>query len=130
SPPSRTLVVLGYQDIFQAADDVPRLLEFKPIGLEGVDDRLVEDMKAKGLNTRNLDLLPEGKGWLLMEFGGQSKEESDANARHVTDTLPKGISHKLYDDKREEKLIWQIRESGLGATAFVPGRPRTWEGWE
>src|SRR5206468_242993 len=25
---------------------------------------------------------------------------------------------------------WKIRESGLGATAFVPGKPRTWEGWE
>src|SRR5205807_7958712 len=77
SPPSRTLVVLGYDDIFEAADDVPRLLEFKPIGLEGVDDRLVEDMKAKGLNTRNLALLPEGTGWLLVEFGGAAKDESD-----------------------------------------------------
>jgi Fe-S oxidoreductase len=130
SPPSRTLVVLGYDDIYLAADDVPRLLEFKPIGLEGVDDRLVEDMKAKGLNTRNLGLLPKGKGWLLVEFGGETKEESDANARKMIEELPQGISHKLYDDKREEKLIWAIRESGLGATAFVPGKPRTWEGWE
>src|SRR5436309_1897407 len=130
SPPSRTLVVLGYDDIYQAADDVPRLLELKPIGLEGVDDRLVEDMKAKGLNTRNLGLLPKGKGWLLVEFGGDSKDESDANARAMIEKLPQGISHKLYDDKREEKQVWAIRESGLGATAFVPGKPRTWEGWE
>src|SRR5437763_7100427 len=130
SPPSRTLVVLGYDDIFDAADDVPRLLEFKPIGLEGVDDRLVEDMKAKNLNIHNLALLPKGKGWLLVEFGGESKEQSDANARKMIEKLPPSISHKLYDDKREEKLIWGIRESGLGATAFVPGKPRTWEGWE
>jgi FAD/FMN-containing dehydrogenase/Fe-S oxidoreductase len=130
SPPSRTLVVLGYRDIYEAADDVPRLLESKPIGLEGVDDRLVEDMKAKGLNTRNLALLPEGKGWLLAEFGGESKEESDANARKLIEALPQGISHKLFDDKRQEKMVWAIRESGLGATAFVPGKPRTWEGWE
>jgi FAD/FMN-containing dehydrogenase/Fe-S oxidoreductase len=130
SPPSRTLVVLGYDDIYLAADDVPRLLEFKPIGLEGVDDRLVNDMKAKGLNVRNIDLLPPGNGWLLVEFGGESKEESDANARRMIDALPPSISHKLYDDKRQEKLIWAIRESGLGATAFVPGKPRTWEGWE
>ena len=52
SPPSRTLVVLGYDDIYEAADDVPRLLEFKPIGLEGIDDRLIDDMKAKGLQRR------------------------------------------------------------------------------
>ena len=67
-----------------AADDVPRLLQFDAIGLEGVDDRLVEDMKAKGLHKRNIELLPEGKGWLLVEFGGQSKEESDAKARRMT----------------------------------------------
>src|SRR6266849_385376 len=50
---------------------IPRLLKFEPIGLEGVDERLVSDMKAKGLNLENLALLPEGKGWLLVEFGGE-----------------------------------------------------------
>ena len=27
-------------------------------------------------------------------------------------------------------MVWLIRESGLGATAFVPGEAATWEGWE
>jgi FAD/FMN-containing dehydrogenase/Fe-S oxidoreductase len=133
SPPSRTLVVLGYPDIYLAADDVPRLLEFNPIGLEGVDDRLVNDMKAKGLNVRNCELLPPGTGWLLVEFGGESKAESDAQAQRMIDALasaPGAPSHKLFTDKKQEKMIWAIRESGLGATAFVPGKPRTWEGWE
>ena len=133
SPPSRTLVVLGYEDIYTAADDVPRLLEFKPIGLEGVDDRLVNDMKEKKLNLDKLPLLPQGKGWLLVEFGGDTKEESDANAQKLMDALKASKlcpSMKRYDDKKDEKRIWKIRESGLGATAFVPGKPRTWEGWE
>jgi FAD/FMN-containing dehydrogenase len=26
--------------------------------------------------------------------------------------------------------LWEIPESGLGATAFVPGEPDTWPGWE
>src|SRR5213593_952433 len=63
SPPSRTLVVLGYEDIYIAADDVPRLLQFAPIGLEGIDDRLVSDMKEKKLNLDKLPLLPQGRGW-------------------------------------------------------------------
>jgi FAD/FMN-containing dehydrogenase/Fe-S oxidoreductase len=133
SPPARTLTVLGYEDIFSAADDVPRLLEFEPIGLEGVDDRLVQDMRAKGLNTNNLTLLPDGKGWLLVEFGGETKEEADAKANRMFDALKKSHlepSMKLYDNKDDEHKVWKIRESGLGATAFVPGRPRTWEGWE
>src|SRR6266511_3422686 len=37
---------------------------------------------------------------------------------------------KLYDDIEMEQKIWEIRESGLGATARIPGRPDTWEGWE
>jgi FAD/FMN-containing dehydrogenase/Fe-S oxidoreductase len=133
SPPSRTLVVLGYKDIYIAADDVPRLLEFRPIGLEGIDDRLVNDMRSKGLNVDKLHLLPEGAGWLLVEFGGENKAESDAKARAMMSAISKSQlvpSMKLYDDKKEEKSVWGIRESGLGATAFVPGKPRTWEGWE
>jgi len=133
SPPSRTLVVLGYDDVYVAADDVPRLLEFKPIGLEGIDDCLVEDMKRKKLNLDKLPLLPPGRGWLMVEFGGETKEESDSNARRMMDALEQSNlcpSMKLFEDKKDEKRVWKIRESGLGATAFVPGKPRTWEGWE
>lgn len=133
SPPSRTLVVIGYEDIYLAADDVPRLLEFRPIGLEGIDDRLVADMRMKGLNVDKLHLLPEGKGWLLVEFGGETKEASDAYARTMIASLAGSklkTSHRLYANKTEEKMVWAIRESGLGATAFVPGKGHSWEGWE
>ena len=27
-------------------------------------------------------------------------------------------------------MIWKVREGGLGATAWVPGRPDAWPGWE
>jgi Fe-S oxidoreductase len=37
---------------------------------------------------------------------------------------------KLFDDASEEKKIWGVRESSLGATAHVPHRRLTWEGWE
>ncbi len=133
SPPARTLTVLGYEDIYTAADHVPRLLEFEPIGLEGVDDRLVNDMRAKGLHTNNLSLLPDGKGWLLVEFGGETPEESEDKARRMIEALQRDTpspSAKLIRNKADEHKIWKIRESGLGATAFVPGKPRTWEGWE
>jgi len=134
SPPSRTLVVLGYPSIFEAADHVMEILEAKPLGLEGLDERLVENMIRKGLHTRNLKLLPEGKGWLLVELGGEDKKESDGKARELMSRLKrKGkpeSTMKLYDDKAEEDKVWQIRESGLGATAFVPGEKPAWTGWE
>jgi FAD/FMN-containing dehydrogenase/Fe-S oxidoreductase len=133
SPPARTLLVLGYPDVYAAADHVTELMKFHPIGLEGIDDRLVSDMRAIGLHPSNLKLLPEGKGWLLVEFGGHTREESDAAARRAMDALGKGEgapSMRLYDDRREEAQIWKVRESGLGATAHVPGKALTWEGWE
>src|SRR5437868_7079131 len=37
---------------------------------------------------------------------------------------------KLYDDPPAEQHVWGVREAGLGATAFLPGRPDTYEGWE
>jgi len=37
---------------------------------------------------------------------------------------------KLYDDKQQEAHVWKVREAGLGATAFIPGKPDTYEGWE
>ncbi|HVH87847.1 MAG TPA: FAD-linked oxidase C-terminal domain-containing protein [Terriglobales bacterium] len=133
SPPARTLVVLGYSDVYAAADHVPEVLQFKPIGLEGIDDRLVSYMKRKGLNVEDLPLLPEGNGFLLVEFGGENRLEADAKACAMMARLkldPRSPTMKLYDNKKQEDLVWEIRESGLGATAFVPGEPVTWEGWE
>src|SRR5438477_1377924 len=37
---------------------------------------------------------------------------------------------KLFDDKEQEEQVWKVRESGLGATAHIPGEAENWEGWE
>ena len=131
SPPVRSLLVLGFEDVYTAADHAPDVLEFGPVGLEGLDDRLIKDMKIKKVHPEDIELLPEGKGWLLAEFGGQSKEEADAEARRCMKALEKAAtSVKLYDDPPMEAKIWEVRESGLGATARIPNHPDTWEGWE
>ena len=133
NPKSRTLLVLGYPDVYQAGDHVTEIMAHRPIGLEGMDDRLIEDMRKAGLHRGDVRLLPEGKGWLLVEFGGSSKEEADAAAHVVMDALARGKdapTMKLVDDAREEALIWKIREAGLGATAHPSGGPSTWPGWE
>jgi len=133
SPPGRSLLVLGYESVYEAGDHVPEILELGPIGLEGIDDRLVADMKAVHLHPQDVKLLPPGRGWLFVEFGGADRGESHAKARRAMDGLKdrKGApSMKLFDDPREEALIWEVRKSGLGATAHVPSKPITWEGWE
>ncbi|MDN5935694.1 MAG: FAD-binding oxidoreductase, partial [Nitrosospira sp.] len=133
SPPGRTLLVLGYPDVYSAGDHVPDILKFDPIGLEGIDDRLIADMQAIGLHLENTQMLPEGGGWLLAEFGGKDKVESEARATACMDALKQtgnAPAMKLFDDPKEERMVWKVRESGLGATAHVPNKEITWEGWE
>ena len=132
-PPARTLVVLGYPDIYHAADHVTEIMEYNPMGLESVDDVLVENMRKKELHSGDLKFLPEGKGFLMVEFGGETREESDPTARQMIRRLERRLhppSIKFYDNPGDEKLVWEIRESGLGATARVPSEPDTWPGWE
>ena len=45
SPQHRALVGLGYGDAFLAADHVPEILEFKPIGLEGFEGSIVDGLR-------------------------------------------------------------------------------------
>jgi FAD/FMN-containing dehydrogenase/Fe-S oxidoreductase len=133
SPPCRTLAVLGFADVYTAADQVPEILECRPIGLEGFDDRLIGFMRKKGLHPKNVAMLPPGGGWLLVEFGGATQDEADSQARRMAERLrqlapPPAIA--LLGNREEAKRIWEVREAALGATAFVPGMPDAWEGWE
>ncbi len=133
NPAARSLLVLGFPDVYTAADRVPEIMQHRPIGLEGMDDRLVEDMKTAGIHTRHFGMLPPGGGWLLVEFGGGSREESDARALALMASLENSgsaPSMKLVDDPSQEREVWKIRESGLGATAHVSQAHPTWEGWE
>ena len=132
SPPFRVLTVLGFDDAFVAADAVPLALEHKPIGLEGFDHLLVEFMRRKGLALKDLDRLPKGSGFLLVEMGAWSPEEVQAKAEAVaraSQSWPHPpVAHICTPD--EAKSVWHVRESALGAMVFVPGEPDRWEGWE
>jgi FAD/FMN-containing dehydrogenase len=133
SPPERVLLVIAYPDIFQCGDHVPEIMAHGPIGLEGIDDFLVECTRRKGINSEGLALLPPGGGWLLAEFGGQTTAEAEDQARRLMQWLGKSADPPLmhlFTDKQQAKRVWEVRESSLGAISHVPGEPLTWEGWE
>lgn len=133
APKNKALVVLGYPDVYEAGYAVTEILKFKPIALEGVDHLLINYMQRKGLNVKDIPLLPKGNGWLLVEFGAESQDDADKQANKLMDELKKKDNPptmNLFDDPEQEKKIWEIRESGLGATAWVPGEPMTVPGWE
>jgi FAD/FMN-containing dehydrogenase/Fe-S oxidoreductase len=129
----RVLAVLGYADIFQAADHVAEIVPFGPIGLEGFDVITAGHIEKKQLFQREyLPLLPAGKGWLLVEFGAESDEEVEAQCSRFAEAMRNrsGTAIRWYSDAAEQQKIWTLRESALGANSFVPGEETGWEGWE
>ncbi len=132
SPPARSLLVLGYPDVYHAADRVPEILDFGPIGLEGIDRVLVDARHALGKHEGQV-ALPDGNGFLLVEFGGDTGEESHERAMECMEQLGKGSdapSMQLLDDPADAARLWEAREDGLGATAYNPTGRDQWPGWE
>jgi FAD/FMN-containing dehydrogenase/Fe-S oxidoreductase len=130
SPPHRVLVGFGCKDAFLAADHVPEILEFHPIALEGLEGSMVDSLKRKG--APDVELLPEGGGYLLVEFGSDDPGECQETARRLIDrmaSLPGSPTSRLYTAP-QARAVWQIREAGPRASAFAPGAPPQWDGWD
>ncbi|MGH8022303.1 MAG: FAD-binding and (Fe-S)-binding domain-containing protein, partial [Limisphaerales bacterium] len=136
----RVTAVVQYQDLPAAAEHIPEIMEWKPIGLEAVDHELFEDEAIQGRDKEGLQQLPRsGKGaWLLVQFGADNADE----ARKVSIRFKEWLIHKkqyaadrvaVFESKKlggSSKLIWKIREGGLGSTAFPPDGGDHWPGWE
>jgi FAD/FMN-containing dehydrogenase/Fe-S oxidoreductase len=130
SPQHRALVGIGYRDAFIAADHVPEILSFDPIGFEGFEGSIVDGLRAKG--APKLELLPQGRGIVLVEFGSDDPDHARDLAQQLIDRLkqvPDAPNTRLYTPA-EARHVWQLRESGPRAAAFAPGAPPQWEGWD
>ena len=113
SPRSRALVVLGFPDIFAAGDAVPRVLAAGPIACEGLDERIIGGLRERRLRLGDIDLLPPGKAWLMVEFGGDTMEEAVSKSR--------ALQGNLVSDPSLFARLWSIRETGASATALNLG---------
>jgi FAD/FMN-containing dehydrogenase/Fe-S oxidoreductase len=136
----RTTVVVQYEHIAEAAAHVVEIQAWKPIGLEAVDQELINDQQVKHLNEKGLRELPryeQGGAWLMVQFGADTEAESTRQAQDFVRWL---TEEKGYDadrvvvakSKQEgggSEDLWAIREGGLGSTAF-PADGDHWPGWE
>src|SRR4029077_17861813 len=131
SPPARALVVIGWPDIYLCADHVPQIMEHHPIGLEGFDDIMVDASRRKGVNLEGLALLPEGGGWLMVEFGADTPAEAESQARNLMETLDRSAAPpnlRLFTDRKQARRIWEVRASGPGGSSHRPGEHPPWAG--
>ncbi|MEV6769737.1 FAD-linked oxidase C-terminal domain-containing protein [Nocardia sp. NPDC051030] len=132
-PAAKALVVLGFPDIYSAADAVPDVLRHDPAALEGLDHRLVQLEHSQHLAERAIKQLPGGKAWLMAQFDGDSASEADEHAHAMIiefATRRRDVTATLLDDPERESELWAAREAGLGATAYPPDGAETHEGWE
>jgi FAD/FMN-containing dehydrogenase/Fe-S oxidoreductase len=128
SPPHRVLAILGFEDVYKAADAVPEVLAFDPIGLEGMDQELIDLIQQKHYHPEEARMLPKGGGWLIAEFGASSADEAGAKAERLVSALKaKGHDGKVMRDTAQQAKIWDVREAALAVTAH---KPDTWPGWE
>jgi FAD/FMN-containing dehydrogenase/Fe-S oxidoreductase len=121
--PYRALTVLGYADMFEAADAVPALVgdpDFGLAALEGLDHRIT-DLVA------GAPPLPDGTGWLFAEVTGDTEAEVRARAEAVARTA--GVPHRVVTIPAEQAALWRIREDGAGLAARSLPRPAH-AGWE
>jgi FAD/FMN-containing dehydrogenase/Fe-S oxidoreductase len=133
SPPHRALLMLGFPDLATAGDNVPLCNEHNPIALEGIADSMFHYMALKGNADTGREMFPDGKGWLICEFGGDSKEDAAKSARDLMgafadrDNPP---TMKLVEDHAEQARLWSFRDEALGSTSKIPNQPDYYPGWE
>ncbi|MHB8382997.1 MAG: FAD-binding and (Fe-S)-binding domain-containing protein [Candidatus Binataceae bacterium] len=130
-PKKVAVLVLGFDDVFRAADQMPWMLAHRPEALEGFDHNLPDFARQKKMP--GVKFLPDGRAFLVVELGGASADEARGRAETMlAEARRVGASTgaAILTDSSEQASVWKIRESGLGSSAYISGRPRTWPGAE
>ncbi len=126
-PTSTTMLVLGYDDLVDAAEDVPSILRFAPSAVEAIDDAIVSALRSRGAN---LPVLPAARAWLYVELDGDDGPARGARMASALHTERRLRDSRVVDDAAERAALWRVREDGAGLVANLPGARRAWAGWE
>jgi FAD/FMN-containing dehydrogenase/Fe-S oxidoreductase len=129
-PVRRTLVVLGFADLPSAGDAAPAVLRHEPIACEGLGADQVAALRRNVPDADPERLLPEGRGWLLCEFGSDTEtaDEDDLSIALARDTG--AIDVRLVRDATEQQALWRVREDSSGLATRAPNGAEAWPGWE
>lgn len=132
SPASRVLVVAGYADDVAAADAVPNVLPLQPLTVEGMGADLIDALLVRGRRSAALDNLPEGRGWLFIEVGGDTPEQALHRAQQIADEIASrtGATTSVAADPGQARQLWSIREAASGIATRMADGSEAWPGWE
>jgi FAD/FMN-containing dehydrogenase/Fe-S oxidoreductase len=125
----KALGLLSFDDVYAAADAVPALLNRDLDAVEGFDGRMYDAIK-RSKAAAGISAFPDGRGFLIVEAGGDTLEEAEATVRRKVEKARTGARTAFVSGPAQQQQIWEAREAALGVTAFVPGGPEHWPGWE
>jgi len=130
--PVATLLALGYDDVVDAAEDVPEILRWSPTAVEGMDEAIVATMRARR-GPDSVTGLPEGRAWLYVELEGDDEESVTARARDLLAALRAAgrlVAGRVVETGEERRSLWRVREDGAGLAARLVDGGESWPGWE
>ena len=122
----RVLVLLAYPDQFDAADQVPELLAARADRARGGRlDRDREHAPARDQRPRARPLPARRR----VAPRRVRRRHARRGAREGARGRRPGGRTTLFTDYAEQKRVWLVRESAIGASR-VPGELETWSCWE
>ncbi|MFF8975113.1 FAD-binding and (Fe-S)-binding domain-containing protein [Streptomyces sp. NPDC014995] len=127
-----TLLTLGYDDVVDAAEDVPEILRRHPTAVEGMDEAIVATMRARR-GPDSVTGLPEGRAWLYVELDGDDQAVVDARADELLEVLKargRMTGGRVVHSPAERRSLWRVREDGAGLAARLVDGGESWPGWE
>ncbi|MER7395267.1 FAD-binding and (Fe-S)-binding domain-containing protein [Streptomyces sp. NPDC000151] len=130
--PSALLVCLGYTDVVDAARDIPAILEFSPAAVEGIDEAIVDTMRARR-GVESVLGMPDGKAFLYVDLDGERPEEVAAEADRLIQRLKdegRLVDGRAVPDPDERAALWRVREDGAGLSSRPASGGESWPGWE
>ncbi|MFJ2607902.1 FAD-binding and (Fe-S)-binding domain-containing protein [Streptomyces sp. NPDC087425] len=131
-PAASALLTLGYDDVVDAAEDVPEILGWNPTAVEGMDEAIVATMRARR-GPDSVTGLPEGHAWLYVELDGDDEAEVATRAAALLDVLKargRTTGGRVVDSAAERACLWRVREDGAGLAARLVDGGESWPGWE
>lgn len=125
-PKYKTLIVVHYDSFLAALDDAQFLIQFQPLAIEAIDEKVQKSaqtmpnwpMLAKLLNS-------EGKNYIsnFVEFVAETSQELNAKVAKLRAALnSKDANYVVIDDKSQINQLWSIRSSAVGLIGRLPGK--------
>ncbi|GAB3686783.1 FAD-binding and (Fe-S)-binding domain-containing protein [Nocardiopsis oceani] len=133
APKSTVLLVLGFPDVYAAAEAAPRLAASGALTVEGMASDLLSILRSRPGRASAGDELPSGGGWLYCEYGDENTAAARERAAHgaeVARGCSGGVTSLVVTDPERMRALWHIRESAAGIVTRTADGGEAWPGWE